>query len=341
MSTIYDVAKRARVSAATVSAVLNESAFVSPGLKSRVLAAVKALEYQPNLLARGLAQRRSKTLAMIVPDIANPFFPEVVRGAEDAARAAGYALIVASTDNDATREELYLTLFLGRRVDGVIITKSPAPLAPDLAASLRRSQVPIVQMARTIRGFRSDAVLMDDRTAAYEAVAHLLRLGYRRIAMIAGLAGSTTATERVQGYRAALKAHGVERDPALLAAGDYRVESGYRAGLDLLKRRPEAVFVSNYLMAVGFVKALRQYRLRCPHDVAIVTCDDHPWLDCFVPRLTTIDLPKHRLGAEAARLLIERIDRGGTDYHTCILDSTLVVRDSCGAPLRSMIAEGV
>jgi LacI family transcriptional regulator len=341
MPNIYDVARRAKVSVATVSAVLNDTAFVSPGLKARVRAAVKALDYQPNLLARGLAQRRSNMLAMIVPDIANPFFPEVVRGAEDAAHAAGYTLVLASTDNDVVKEEVYVNLFLARRVDGILLTKSPAPMTVELAATLRRAEVPVVQLARTIRGFQSDAVLMNDRAAAYEAVAHLLRLGYRRVAMIAGLAGSSTAAQRVVGYRAALKDHGVDADPELLVRGDYQVESGYRAGLDLLKRKPEAVFVSNYLMAVGFVKALRQYRLRCPQDVALVTCDDHPWLDGFSPRLTTVDLPKHRLGREAARVLIDRISTGGAGFRTVVLESTLVVRDSCGAPLRAPFAEQV
>ena len=334
MATIYDVAKRARVSAATVSAVLNDSAFVSGALRARVLAAVKALEYQPNLLARGLAQRRTQTLAMIVPDIANPFFPQVVRGAEDAARAAGYSVVLASTDNDAAREELYLNLFLARRVDGILLTKAPAPLRREMAAALRRAAVPVVQLARTVAGLRADAVLMDDRGAAYEAVAHLARLGYRRVAMIGGIAGASTSRQRLAGYRAALEAHGLPYDASIVAPGDYQVESGYRAALGLLKRQPEAIFVSNYLMTVGVMKALRQYRVRCPQDLALVTCDDYPWLDYFAPRLTTIDLPKQQLGAEAARLLVDRLARGGRDYQTVTLPATLCVRESCGAALR-------
>jgi DNA-binding LacI/PurR family transcriptional regulator len=334
MANIYDVAKRARVSAATVSAVLNGSAFVSTALRSRVLAAVKELEYQPNLLARGLAQRKTNTLAMIVPDIANPFFPQVVRGAEDQARARGYSVVLASTDNDPAREEEYLNLFLARRVDGILLTKAPAKLRPEIAAALRRAGTPVVQLARSVPGFSSDAVLMNDRGAAYEAVAHLARLGYRRIGMIAGVPGASTTEERLVGFREALTAHGLEYDPDLTAPGDFQVESGYRGGLAVLKRRPEAVFISNYLETVGFMKALRQYRLRCPHDIAIVTCDDHPWLDWFSPRLTTVDLPKHQLGSEAARLLVDRVENGGKDFRTVTLESTLCIRESCGAALR-------
>ncbi|MEX2272426.1 MAG: LacI family DNA-binding transcriptional regulator [Vicinamibacterales bacterium] len=334
MANIYDVAKRARVSAATVSAVLNDSAFVSPALRARVLAAIKALAYRPNLLARGLAQQRSQTLGMIVPDIANPFFPEVVRGAEDVAREAGYSLVLASTDNDPIREDRYLQLFLAKRVDGVLLTKAPAPFHGRTAAMLRRARVPIVQVARTVPGLKADAVLMDDRGAAYEATAHLARLGYTRIAMVSGLTGASTSKQRLTGFRAALAAHGLAADPQLVAEGDYQVQSGYRAGLALLKRKPEAVFISNYLMTVGFMIALRQYRLRCPDDVAIVTCDDHPWLDYFAPRLTTMDLPKQKLGAEAAALLIDRLARPSRPSETIVLPGTLCVRESCGALLR-------
>jgi LacI family transcriptional regulator len=178
---------------------------------------------------------------------------------------------------------------------------------------------------------------MDDRGAAYEGVAHLARLGFVRIAIILGIAGASTSRGRLSGYRRALADHGLAFDAALVQPGDYKVESGYRAGLALLKRRPDAVFVSNYLMGVGFMKALRQYRLRCPHDVAIVTCDDHPWIDCFSPRLTTVDLPKQRLGFEAARALIQRIERGGRDFRTIVLESALCIRESCGADLRAAV----
>lgn len=334
MANIYDVANRARVSAATVSAVLNDSAFVSPALRARVLAAIKALAYRPNLLARGLARQQSQTLAMIVPDIANPFFPDVIRGAEDTAREAGYSLVLASSDNDPVREDRYLYLFLAKRVDGILLTKAPAPFERQTAALLRQAAVPVVQVGRVAAGLRSDAVLMDDHGAAYEGTSHLARLGYRRIAIVAGLPGASTSTQRIAGFRAALAEHGLPHDPQLVAEGDYQVDSGYRAGLALLKRKPEAVFISNYLMTVGFLNALRQYRLRCPQDVAIVTCDDHPWLDGFAPRLTTIDLPKQKLGAEAAALLIGRLARPKQGMRTIVLPGTLCVRESCGALLR-------
>jgi LacI family transcriptional regulator, galactose operon repressor len=338
MPNIYDVAKRARVSLATVSAVLNDSAFVSAGLKARVQAAVAALGYQPNLLARGLAKQRSQTLAVIVPDIANPFFPEVIRGAEDTARAAGYTLLVASSDNDPRKEELYLRLFLAKRVDGVILTKAPGRLTPALRRAFAAARVPIVLLARAVPGFATDLVVMDDRGAAYEGVLHLHRLGYRRIGFIGGLRGASTSRRRLDGYRAALRSVGLRVDAALVAEGDFRVDSGYRAGLALLTQRPDAVFIGNYLMTVGFMGALRQYRLRCPEDIAIVTCDDHPWLDAFSPRLTTIDLPKRELGSAAAQLLVSRIARRRGKPRIVRLTNALRVRESCGCALRAAAA---
>jgi len=338
MPNIYDVAKAARVSVATVSAVLNETAFVSPALTARVQTAVAALRYHPNLLARSLAKQRTQTLGMIVPDIANPFFPEVVRGAEDVAHAAGYTLLIASSDNNIPKEDVYLRLFLAKRVDGVILTKAPGRMPTELQRAFAKAGVPVVLLARTVSGFVTDAVELDDKGAAYEGVTHLLRLGYRRIAFVGGLHGASTSRKRLEGYRAALRDAHVPLEPSLVTEGDFRVESGYRAGLDVLKSRPDAVFIANYLMTVGFMEALRQYRMRCPEDVALVTCDDYPWMDSFSPRLTTIDLPKRELGAAAAQLLVERIAKGKGRARTIKLKNALRVRESCGCGLRDRTA---
>ena len=331
--TISDVAHQTGVSKATVSAVLNDSAFVSAALKARVQTAVATLGYHPNLLARSMAKQRTQTLGMIVPDIANPFFPEVVRGAEDVTHAAGYTLLIASSDNDLPKEEVYLRLFLSKRVDGVILTKAPGRMPADLQRAFATAGVPVVLLARTVSGFATDAVELDDKGAAYEGVTHLLRLGYRRVGFIGGLHGASTSRKRLDGYKAALRDAKNKLDPALVVEGDFRVESGYREGLQLLKGRPDAVFIANYLMTVGFMEALRQYRLRCPEDVALVTCDDYPWMDSFAPRLTTIDLPKRELGAAAAQLLVERIAKRAGRARTVTLKNAMRVRESCGCGL--------
>jgi LacI family transcriptional regulator len=336
MPNIYDVARQARVSVATVSAVVNQSAYVSPQLERRVTAAIRKLGYRPNLLARSLAKQRSHMLGMIVPDIVNPFWPEVVRGAEDRAHEAGYTLLLANTDDDPTKEEIYLSLFLAKRVDGILLTKAPGLLSSEIVERLAAARVPVVQVSRIACGLQdADAVLMDDRNAAYESVTHLMRLGYRKVAMVGGLSGTTTSERRLLGYKDALKEWKRPFDRALFYQGDFRVQSGYEAGIALLKKRPDGVFISNYQMAVGFMRALRQYQLRCPQDIAVVTCDDYPWIDSFQPRLTTVDLPKYELGAEGARVLIDRLAARERPQQRLELRSALTIRDSCGYGLRA------
>ena len=339
MANIYDVAKRARVSAATVSAVVNESAYVSPLLKARVAAAVELLDYRPHSVARSLAQQRTRIIGMVALNIANPFWPVVVRGAEDAVRARGYELLLANSDDDPEKEAQDLRLLLAKRVDGILLTKACGRLPADLQAQLKTSHVPVVQLMRIGTGLRSDAVTVDEEGGAYEAVTHLLRLGYTRIGMLNG-PNVSTSRRRLAGYRQALQAWHRRVDPSLIIASDFRVEAGYESGITLLRRRPDAVFVANYLMAVGFMQALRQYQLRCPEDIGIVTCDDHPWLDAFAPRLTTINLPKYEIGRRAAELLIEAIEppagapkRRGV--RTVTLKTALRIRESCGYDLRA------
>ncbi|HSR66758.1 MAG TPA: LacI family DNA-binding transcriptional regulator [Acidobacteriota bacterium] len=341
MANIYDVAKEAGVSIATVSAVINGSAYVSPKLKRRVISAIEKLDYHPNLMARGLAKRQSHTLGMVVTDISNPFFPAVIRGAEDEAREHGYNLLVASSDDDPRQERMYLELFLAKRVDGILLTKAPGKLPEGIVAKLKSSATPLVQVMRVISGYKSDAVLADDQGAAFQAVSHLLRLNYRRIGMITGVKGVSTTRQRIKGYRQALKEWGLKTDRSLITRGDFRLESGYLAGVDLLRRKPEAVFVSNYMMTVGFMRALYQYQLRCPQDVAVVTCDDYPWLDSFSPRLTTVDFQKYKLGTQAAKSLIRRIKSPEGAAETIQMKNRMFIRESCGIGLAGHSEEAV
>lgn len=339
MANIYDVAKRARVSAATVSAVVNESAYVSPPLKARVTQAIEHLKYQPNLVARSLARQQTRTLGMIALNIANPFWPAVVRGVEDAARQRHYELLLTNSDDNAEQEAQSLRLFLAKRVDGILLTKARGRLPKDVAVQLKSTGIPVVQLMRLDTGLRSDVVTVNEEGGSYEAVAHLLRLGYARVGMLNG-PDVSTSRRRFTGYRDALAAWQRPFDPELVVAGDFRVEAGYEAGISLLRRKPDAVFIANYLMAVGFMSALRQYQLRCPQDIGIVTCDDHPWLDSFTPRLTTINIPKYEIGQRAADLLIdtlEPVDGAKRKAHaqTITLSTSLKIRESCGYEHRS------
>ncbi len=327
---IYDVARQARVSVFTVSAVINKTGQASPLLQRRVEAAIRKLDYRPNLLARGLVKRQTHTIGVVVPDIGNPFFPLVVRGAEDAANKAGYSLLLCNSDDQRAKEELYLEVLLSKQVDGILLTKTPGHLASSVRQALSEARLPTVLLMRTCRDLTADAVVTDDMKGAFEATSHLARCGHRRISLVGGPTRVSNARARWRGFRTALAEHGLPYDPELTVEGDYRINSGYRAGLTLLPRQPDAVFVANYLMTVGFMKAAEEMGLSCPEDFALASFDDYPWLSCFRPRLTTVELPKYELGTMAVQMLLERMT--GKKGRAVIrkLMPQLCVRESCG-----------
>jgi LacI family transcriptional regulator len=329
-ASIYDVAKEARVSVFTVSAVVNQKSHVGKKLRDRVDAAIRKLNYRPNLLARSLAKQKTHTIGMIVPDIANPFFPMVVRGAEDAAQKRGYNLLLCNSDDTQEKEENALELLLSKRVDGILLTKAVSDINPSLRQMMQEMKVPIVLVMRTSPKISKDAVITDDYRGAYEAVCHLARSGRKRIGLIGGPRKVSNGKARWEGFQDALKANALAYDPALVIEGDYRVESGYRAGNLLLSHRPDGVYVANFLMTVGLLKAAEEMGLRCPEDFGLVSFDDYPWLGIFHPKLTTVELPKYQLGQEAVELLLDRI--AGKDGPGVLkkLQPELRVRESCG-----------
>jgi LacI family transcriptional regulator len=329
-ASIYDVAKEARVSVFTVSAVVNQKSHVGKKLRDRVEAAIRKLNYRPNLLARSLAKQKTHTIGMIVPDIANPFFPMVVRGAEDAAQKRGYNLLLCNSDDTQQKEESALELLLSKRVDGILLTKAVCDLSPPVRQMMQEMKIPVVLVMRTSPKISKDAVITDDYRGAYEAVCHLSRAGRKRIGLIGGPRKVSNGKARWEGFQDALKANGLSYDPALVIEGDYRVESGYRAGNLLLSHRPDGVYVANFLMTVGLLKAAEEMGLRCPEDFGLVSFDDYPWLGIFHPKLTTVELPKYELGQEAVELLLDRI--AGKDGPGVLkkLQPELRVRESCG-----------
>jgi LacI family transcriptional regulator len=331
---IYDVARHARVSVFTVSAVVNKNGNVSPTLRRRVEAAVQKLNYRPNLLARGLTKNQTNTIGIVVRDIVNPFFPLLVRGAEDAAQKAGYSVLLCNSDDQRQKEEQYLELLLSKRVDGILLNKAPGNLSLPLQRLLADSRVPVVSLMRTSTDLKGDAVVTDDEKGAFEAVSHLARVGHRRIALVSGPLSVSNGKARWRGFRKALQASGLQYEQDLVIEGDYHIDSGYQAGLTLLPRRPDAVFVANYLMTVGLMKAADEIGLRCPDDFAVASFDDYPWLSCFRPRLTTVELPKYEIGSTAVQILMERIAGKHSRRALVKLTPELHVRESCGFMLR-------
>ena len=339
MANIYDVAKRARVSVATVSAVVNNSSYVSPALCEKVKSAMSELLYSPNLLARSLALDKSHTIGVLIPDITNPFYPEVVRGVEDKAREVHYTMILGSSDNQLAKEEVYLNLFLSKRVDGIVLVKAVGEMSAALCEKIRHAGPPIVLMGREYPHLQADTVVGDDCGGAYAAVLHLIKLGHRRIGLLAGIPGASTTVGRTQGYRKALESKGVRYDPALVAHGDYAIQSGFKASLRLLEQNPTAVFVANDLMTVGFMKALGNKGLRCPNDVAVVSYDDGIRNEVFLPKLTCVEQPKYMLGYRSAELLFSRILGKHKRPKFEVLKNRFRPRESCGRMLSHRASE--
>jgi LacI family transcriptional regulator len=332
-ASIYDVARESAVSVFTVSEVVNKKSHVSKKLRDRVEETIRKLNYRPNLIARSLAKQKTHTIGMIVPDIANPFFPMVVRGAEDAAQKHGYNLLLCNSDDSLEKEERAIELLLSKRVDGILLTKATEDFRAPLRQMIKEVKVPFVLVMRTYLKLTADAVITDDYQGAYDAVSHLARSGRQRIGLISGPLKVSNAVARWQGFHDSLKAMGLPFDKELIVEGDYRIESGYRAGHALLSHRPDGIYVANHLMTVGLLKAAEEMGMRCPEDFGLVSFDDYPWLGIFRPRLTTVELPKHQLGSEAAELLIKRISGDRSKSVLRKLQPELRIRESCGFAL--------
>lgn len=327
-TTIVDVARAAGVSTATVSRVLNDHPKVDAALRARVLSAVKQLGYRPSRAARTLRTRQNRVWALIISDVrTGPFFADLVRGVEDIAYGAGYSLFLCNADEDAAKEATYIELAVAENVSGVILT--PSSERTDLAP-LVHSGIPVVLADRTLARAQADGVLVDNVGGAYSAVSHLLANGYKRIACITGPLQTTTGERRWVGYCKALVEGGRKVDEALVRVADFREAGGRAAMSDLLRlrRRPDAVFVTNHLMAIGALQAIDQAGLGIPTDIAIVSFDDMSWSTLLRPPLTTIAQPAYDVGVESARLLLSRLQGYSGASRLVTLPPTLVVRGS-------------
>lgn len=335
MPTIGDIAARAHVSTATVSHVINDSAYVSPKLRERVLRAVREVDYHPNWMARSLRTKHTKTVGMIVADITNPFFASVVRGAEDLLNQEGYTLIIGNSDNDPAKEESYHHAFTTKRADGLLLVISPAANIPEYLRRHNLEEQPIVYIDRWYRGLHGDSVLVDNLTGSAEGVELLLASGHERVAILTGPMLNLTARVRLKGYEQALKQHGLEIDPKLIREGRFDVASGYELTKELLSLspRPTGLFSSNGLMTIGCLRALRELGIRCPQEVALVGFDDMDFFDLTIPQVTVVAQPGYDLGATAAETLVKRLSgRATRSYHRTLLKTKLIVRESCPGP---------
>jgi LacI family transcriptional regulator len=325
--TITDVARMARVSTATVSRVLNNHARVDPELAVAVRRAAKELGYRPSRVARSLRTRQSHVWALVISDIRNPFFTEMVRGVEDVAYAHGYSLILCNAEEDPEKEASYLDLAVAESVGGVILTPSTTTTALDAPQEFG---IPMVLADRTVEPGRADSVVIDNRGGASEAVTHLIDGGYRRIACITGPLDKTTGAARRAGYVDALEAAGRPVDESLIVVANFREDGGRRAMEELIARRPtpDAVFVANNLMTIGTLHAIADAGLRIPADIAVIGFDEMSWATLLRPALTTVAQPTYDLGVETGRLLRSRIEGYAGAARSVTLSAKLLVRES-------------
>lgn len=344
MATMKDVALRAQVSQATVSHVINKTTYVSPRLRERVLKAIRELNYHPDAVARTLRTKQSHTVGMIIPNISDPFFDTVVRGAEDVLANEGYTLIVGSSDNDLRKEEAYYKTFRAKRVDGLLLIIAPSAQPPEYLRLHDQESIPVVYLDRYYRGLPGDVVLLDDAGGSRHAVTHLLESGHRRIGIITGPLNLLNAKMRLQGYMRALSDCGIPLEEALIREGRFDIESGgEQAGALLeLSPPPTALFVSNALMTIGALRAITKRGLRCPDEIALVSNNDLDWFDLLKPSVTALRQPVYDLGATAAEILQKRLTGKLTGpFRRTVLKCDLVVRESSRRPSVGALAVAI
>jgi len=333
MATILDVAREAKVSISTVSHVINRSRFVSEETRGRVVHAVAALNYQPNAVARSLRTKRTQMIALVIPDITNPYFPEVARGVQDAAEENNYAVVLCNTDRTLSQEVRLLKTLRQQRVEGIIL--NPSEVTRVDLQMLREAGISVVLIGSQIDDPEFDLVMVDNVEGVYDAVEHLIALGHCRIGLVGGPRTTSSGLQRFQGYVRALNAHEIPIEDDLITECAFTYDGGRECMKRLLALKPPttAVFAANDVMALGALIAIEDAGLKVPDHVSLVGFDDIPEASRTYPKLTTIAQPKYQMGKEAARLLFGRIK---SDYslprQKVVLEHKLVVRNSTAPP---------
>ncbi len=328
---MQQVAERAGVSTSTVSHVINGTRYVGPELTARVEAAMRELRFRPNAVARSLRRKQTRTIGMIVPDNVNPFFAMLARAVEGACFAQGYSLILTNSEDDPNRERSNINVLLQKQVDGLII----AGVGTDgqETEELLRDQ-PVVVVDRELNGANADVILVDNLSGGLQATRHLIEVGHRRIACLAGPHRMTSSGQRVVGYRQALREAGLPEDEALILPGDFQF-SGGAAAVEVLLRLPDpptAIFACNDLMAVGALAAAAEHSLRIPADLSIVGFDDVTLATYTTPPLTTVAQPIAAIGRLATEVVIRRNQTPEMPVERHLLPPRLVVRRSTQPP---------
>jgi DNA-binding LacI/PurR family transcriptional regulator len=334
MANMQEIARIAGVSLGTVSHVLNNTANVREPKRTRVLEAVQAAGYQPSELARGLRRDTTNMIGMIIPDITNPFFPAVVRGAEDVAFSNGYRLVLCNTDNDHSKELIHLNELRTYLPAGLIVIPSNFSDLTAQAESYRRAGAGVVCIDRLPKNWSGDSVTANNEAGAYNATRHLIQLGHTRLGTITGPLHLTNAQERLSGFRRALKQAKLHQSPAYTQETTFDKQGGHAKTLTLLRLipRPTAIFAGNDMIALGALLAVREAGLRCPEDVSIMGFDDLDLCETTNPSLSSVSQSGYQLGTTAARLLLDRREGDVSPARHIVLETLLNLRHSVAPP---------
>ena len=335
-ATMTDVARAARVSLQTVSAVINGKPGISEPTRERVRSVIRQFDYHPNGFASSLRARRSFTVGVVIPTITNPYFPEFVRGLEDVAHRQGYSVFLCNSDHDQSKEINYLQLLRRHRVAGYVVAYGLSNSEGDrILAELAADGIPVVTLGTRQLHPRAVTLLADDVHGTKGITTHLVELGHRRIGFISPPEGGDVHRHRLAGYLGALEKAGIAAEPALIAPGDFSVKAGQRGAARLMKlgHPPSAIVAANDLVAIGAINALRRMRKRVPEDVSVTGYDDIPLARLFHPALTTMAQPVHEMGTAGMAALLARIEDPKLTGAAIRFKSKLLVRESTAPPL--------
>jgi DNA-binding LacI/PurR family transcriptional regulator len=325
-----DVARKAGVSIKTVSRVVNDLGEISDGTRQRVLAIIEELGYRPNVLARGLVSGRTLSVGLIIPQIADPFFPEVVQGVESVAHEHGYSVFLCNTNEDPQEELNYIDILAGKQVDGFILCGSR--LDEEQLSQVASQHCVSVLTSRKPRG--TAVVSIAGEEGQFQLTSHLIKLGHRAIGHIGWRTKNEDPMARVNGYYHALRENGIDIEERRMVAISREItEAGRQAAKQLLEQAPEITAVTCYsdLLAVGALQACADVGRRVPQDLAVVGFDDIPLASLVTPRLTTMRVPRYELGKMVMELLLRGMDADGCSEELFHVQPQLVIRESCGA----------
>lgn len=325
--TIKDIAREAGVSITTVSRVLNnKEEGMSKETREKVLAVMQEANFQPNKLARGLVTKRSSMLGLIVPNISNPFFPELCRGAEDEANKRNYSLIICNSDDQLQKEENYLRLLKEQQVDGILLS-SKNRLSQTSKVLLQSGEVPYVLFDRGEEANKQSGVFLDNERGGYLAGKHLTDLGHTQIACMTGPSEILNSQQRLSGFQRALMEASIEIPPSLILAGGFQMDKAYQVAKEFLNNNTvTAIFAANDLMACGIYQAAHEIGIQIPEQLSIVGFDDISLVSALIPKLTTVRQDTYGMGRKAIELLINEIEK--KESEAIVFEPTLIVRES-------------